>query len=228
MFWFVVWFYATRALGGRATALERAFARGYSRVVVRSSAGGARGGGRGRRRSAAAERRRRDAGDECYVDGSVDLGKGRSGVGVWYSFGHELNFAGRTTRRSMDNNVVETIAAFAALSRHDVDEKVTIHSDSRWVCRAMERGCEGRLRELSGVNAVTVATAYVLRARRGRTVIQKVRAHVGGPHADNARARINWRSWDRKRRTRTRRRRSFHSYGHRRARANPAMGFGAR
>lgn len=188
VFWFVVWFYATRALGGRATALERAFARGYSRVVVRSSAGGARGGGRGRRRSAAAERRRRDAGDECYVDGSVDLGKGRSGVGVWYSFGHELNFAGRTTRRSMDNNVVETIAAFAALSRHDVDEKVTIHSDSRWVCRAMERVCEGRLRELSGVNAVTVATAYVLRARRGRTVIQKVRAHVGGPHADNARA----------------------------------------
>ena len=87
------------------------------------------------------------AGDECYVDGSVDLGKGRSGVGVWYSFGHELNFAGRTTRRSMDNNVVETIAAFAALSRHDVDEKVTIHSDSRWVCRAMERVCEGRLRE---------------------------------------------------------------------------------
>ena len=38
----------------------------------------------------------------------------------------------------------------------------------------------GEIARVSGVNAVTVATAYVLRARRGRTVIQKVRAPSAG------------------------------------------------
>ena len=179
-----VWrFWLAKTLGRAFPTLVDGFRRAFHRVdasCAPSSARGGRGGRGGGRGGARAGGRA-----TCHVDGGVE--GGRSGIGVWYSFGHELNYAANATGVSVDNNAVEMCAAYAALARHDADEALEIRSDSRQVCKTLERVVRGDLVGLR-VNAVTLGAAFALSRRRARTTIQKVRAHVGGHHTDNARA----------------------------------------
>lgn len=182
IFWFVVEFFACRAVGRAMPRVRAAFAMRFRRCDARASASGGRGGGGvGRRRGASA------GDDACYVDGSVDASGAASGVGVWYKFGHHLNFAGSCARKSCDINAVEMCAVFAALVRHPRDEKLAVMSDSRYVCKCVEIIARGDVDEIA-VNAVTVLTAFVLSKRREKTLIAKVAAHKGGAHTANARA----------------------------------------
>jgi len=183
IFWFVVEFFAARALGRAAPRARAAFAMRFRACDARTRARASSGTGGGtRRRDASA------SDDRCHVDGSVDASGGASGVGVWYGFGHHLNFAGSCAGKSRDINAVEMCAVFAALVRHPRDEKLAVMSDSRYACKCVEMMARGSVDEIHAVSAVTVLTAFVLSKRRAKTLIAKVAAHKGGAHTANARA----------------------------------------
>ncbi|OUS42123.1 exonuclease-like protein [Ostreococcus tauri] len=189
--WFVVWrlrlellvflcrFVIVRTLGRWVPSLKRLFSSLFPDVRVSCAPTEVAKGRRGASGSSRVE--------QCHVDGGVELERGRSGVGVWYAYGHRLNYAASASGRSMDNNAVEMCAVYAALSRHDGEAPLELRSDSRWVCKALERLTSGNVVGMR-VNAVTIGAAFVLSQRTGGTIIQKVRAHVGGNHTDNARA----------------------------------------
>ena len=187
IFWFVVEFFACRVVARAMPRARAVFAMRFQRCDVRVSASGAARGGGGTRRRGGASGASGANDDACYVDGSVDARGTASGIGVWYKFGHHLNFAGSCARKSCDNNAVEMCALFAALVRHRRDAPVAVMSDSRYVCKCMEIIARGDVHEVS-VNAVIVSTAFVLSLRREKTLIAKVAAHKGGAHTANARA----------------------------------------
>jgi len=129
--------------------------------------------------------RARDGERECWIDGSV-APSGASGIAVWYGYGHRLNYASASSRATGDNNEAEMLALYAALTRHGRDDDLVARTDSRAVCKAMERVKRGDFAR--GTSRVVLACAYALWRRRGRTVVRKVKAHSGGAHTNNARA----------------------------------------
>ena len=180
---FILFYHLTRAFAQRArswigAALARAWRDAFAETTVKLAEHST---------SRDTARARGERGEhECYIDGSARASPPSSGVGVWYGFGHRLNFASATTSMSTDNNVAELYALYAALLRHDRRRKLVIHSDSRWVCRTVERVIKGEL--TSSPSWLVLGVAYALSRREARTSVRKVRAHTGGSHTNNARA----------------------------------------
>ena len=180
---FIIFYHLTRAFSGRrgwswiGAALARAWVETFTSTTVKLSDHSTSHG-----RGVNAER----VEHECYIDGSASVNPSSSGIGIWYGFGHRLNFASATTAKSTDNNVVELYALYAALMRHDTRSKLVIHSDSRVVCRTVEHIVKGEL--MASPSWLLLGVAYALSRREARTSVRKVRAHSGGNHTSNARA----------------------------------------